>query len=239
MLSHLSLSKILFIDIETAPVTYQFADLDDRSQELWSLKTRWIQEREEKDAEEVYERAGIYAEFSKVICASVGYFAEVDGKRKFRMKSFCMDDEKELLNGLSGLFKKFFSRNGTLLCAHNGKEFDFPFLARRYVINNIRLPEVLDLAGKKPWEVSHLDTMDLWKFGDYKHYTSVDLLSHTLGIPSPKDDISGADVARVYHEEHDLERIQKYCEKDVVTVARILARFKGEEVLKEDEVLIL
>ncbi|NND93515.1 MAG: 3'-5' exonuclease [Flavobacteriales bacterium] len=239
MLSHLSLSKILFIDIETAPLAYQFSELDDRTQELWSLKTRWVQEREEKSPEEVYERAGIYAEFSKVICASVGYFANVDGERTFRIKSFCGDDEKALLTDLAELFKKFFSRNGTLLCAHNGKEFDFPFLARRYIINGLRLPDVLDLAGKKPWEVSHLDTMDLWKFGDYKHYTSVDLLSHALGIPSPKSDISGADVAKVYHEDHDLERIQTYCEKDVITVARILARFKGSKVLEDKELVVL
>lgn len=239
MLSHIPLSKVLFIDIETAPVTYKFNDLEERAQELWSLKTRWIQEREEKSPEEIYERAGIYAEFSKVICATVGYFAEVDGEQSFRMKSFCGDDESELLRGLSELFKKFFARNGSLLCAHNGKEFDFPFLARRYVINGVKLPDVLNLAGKKPWEVSHLDTMNLWKFGDYKHYTSVDLLSYTLGIPSPKDDISGADVARVYHEERDLLRIQKYCEKDVVTIARILQRFRGEDIVKEEKVVVL
>lgn len=239
MLSHISLPNVLFLDIETAPLAYRYTDLDERAQELWSLKTRWVQEREDKSPEEVYERAGIYAEFSKVVCVTVGYFHEQGGSQSFRIKSFCGDDEKELLQGLSVIFKKFFARDGSLLCAHNGKEFDFPFLARRYVINGIQLPDVLDLAGKKPWEVSHLDTMNLWKFGDHKHYTSVDLLSYSLGIPSPKDDISGADVSRVYHEERDLLRIQKYCERDVITIARILQRFMGKEILKEEDLIIL
>ncbi|NNC83893.1 MAG: 3'-5' exonuclease [Flavobacteriales bacterium] len=239
MLSHISLSDILFIDIETAPLVYQFGDLEPHVQDLWSRKTQWIQHREEKSADEVYERAGIYAEFSKVICATVGYFAEVDGERSFRMKSFAGDDEEKLLTGLKEIFKRFFRKNKALLCAHNGKEFDFPFLARRYVVQNITLPEVLQLAGKKPWEVSHLDTMDLWKFGDYKHYTSVELLAHTLGIQSPKDDISGADVAKVYYEDKDLSRIQRYCEKDVVTIARILQRFKGVDVVADEDVVLL
>jgi len=238
MLSHLSLSNILFIDIETAPLVYRFEDLDAHGQELWSKKTRWVQERENKSPDEVYERAGIYAEFSKAVCVSVGYFAEVNGERSFRLKSFCGDNEKDVLIALKEVFQKFFNKNNTLLCAHNGKEFDFPFLARRYIINGLQLPDVLDLAGKKPWEVSHLDTLDLWKFGDYKHYTSVDLLSHALGIESPKDDISGADVARVYHEESDLPRIQEYCEKDVITVAKILVRFMGLTQLEDDEVVM-
>ena len=150
-----------------------------------------------------------------------------------------LDETLQILEGLKGVLAKFFKRSKGLLCTHNGKEFDFPFLARRYVINGVVLPEVLQLAGKKPWEVSHLDTMDLWKFGDYKHYTSVELLAYTLGIESPKDDITGADVARVYYEEKDLARIQRYCEKDVVTIARVLQRFKGQEVLKDEEVIIL
>lgn len=233
MLSHQSLNRILFIDLETAPVHYRFSDLDEQGQALWTDKTRWVQEREDKSPDEIYERAGVYAEFSKVVCASVGFFSDSEGERKLRMKSFATDDEHELLVALAELLRKFFHQGGGVLCAHNGKEFDFPFLARRYIINGLRLPAVLDLAGKKPWEVSHLDTMNLWKFGDYKNYTSLKLLAYALGIPSPKDDISGADVARVYHEEKDLERIRIYCEKDVLTIARVILRFKGEPDVDE------
>ena len=237
MITKLHLENILFLDIETVPETRRFSDLDETKQSLWELKSQY-QRKDDYTAEEFYDRAGIWAEFGKVICISVGYFKNQGDIRTFRVTSF-YGEEPKILKDFKNLLITHFSQTKHLLCAHNGKEFDFPFLARRYIINGLRLPDVLDLAGKKPWEVSHLDTMDLWKFGDYKHYTSVDLLSHALGIPSPKNDISGADVARVYHEEHDLERIQKYCEKDVVTIARILARFKGEEVVQEDEVLVL
>ena len=87
------------------------------------------------------------------------------------------------------------------------------------------IPEILDNAGKKPWEVKMLDTLDLWKFGDYKSYTSLDLLTSILGIPSPKDDIDGSMVAGIYRDEHDLNRIVTYCEKDVLAVAQVLLRF--------------
>lgn len=238
MLDHLSLYKILFLDIETVPVHYSYKELNDAGQKLWADKTRWVQQREEKSPEEVYERAGIYAEFAKVVCVSVGFFKDEGDNRTFRIKSFSGDDEKEVLLDLAEVLRRYFHSNGGLLCAHNGKEFDFPFLARRYLINRLRLPKVLDLSGKKPWEVSHLDTMDLWKFGDYKHYSSVALLTYTLGLPSPKDDINGADVARVYYEEKGLDRITTYCEKDVVAIARILLRFKGEEDLEDDQIVL-
>jgi len=207
--------------------------------DLWNSKTRWVQEREGKPAEELYDRAGIYAEFAKVICISLGYFHEVEGERSFRLTSLSGHDEKGIFQSLTALLKKFFRERDALLCAHNGKEFDFPFLARRYIINRLKLPEVMDLAGKKPWEVQHLDTMDLWKFGDYKHYTSIDLLTYCLGIPSPKDDITGADVARVYYEEEDLPRITEYCEKDVISIAQVMLRFKGLELLSEKEIIRL
>ncbi len=197
-----------------------------------------MQEREGKSPEEVYERAGIYAEFAKVVCVSVGFFKDEGDSRTFRIKSFSDDDEREVLLELAEVLRRYFHSSGGLLCAHNGKEFDFPFLARRYIVNQLRMPRVLDLAGKKPWEVSHLDTMDLWKFGDYKHYSSVALLTYALGLPSPKDDISGADVAKVYYEEKGLERITRYCEKDVIAIARILLRFKTEPDLEEDQIVL-
>jgi predicted PolB exonuclease-like 3'-5' exonuclease len=237
MLQHIDLHHILFIDIETVPLAYRFDELDDKSKYLWDKKTRWQQERSEKGPDELYDMAGVHAEFAKVVCISAGFFAFNDGTRTFRVKSFYGDDEQSLLADFKNMLQRHFSDERSLLCAHNGKEFDFPFLARRYIINGLKLPYMLDIAGKKPWEVKHLDTMNLWKFGDFKHYTSIELLAHVMGVPTPKDDITGADVARVYYEEKDLERIKEYCEKDVITVARVMLRFKGESEVAEENLL--
>ena len=170
------------------------------------------------------------------MCISIGYFVEQDGKRNFRVKSLS-GDEKELLESFKTLLNNHFNDANHLLCAHNGKEFDFPYIARRMIINRIELPTKLNLFGKKPWEVAHLDTLELWKFGDYKHYTSLKLLANILGIPSPKEDIDGSDVARVYYEENDLDKIVKYCERDTVAVAQLLLRFNNLELLKDDEII--
>ena len=137
----------------------------------------------------------------------------------------------------TNLLTSYFNRGEHLLCGHNAKEFDFPYIARRMIIHGLKVPAKLNLMGKKPWEVPHLDTMEMWKFGDYKHYTSLKLLTHILQIPSPKDDISGADVAQVYYRDNDIDRIARYCEKDVVAVAQILLRLRGEKILEEDELI--
>jgi hypothetical protein len=178
--------------------------------------------------------AGIYAEFGKIICISLGF---INGE-EFRIKSFYGDDEKVLLNEFITLVNSNYASPNKLLCAHNGKEFDFPYLARRIILNGLELPSLLDIAGKKPWEVQHLDTMVLWKFGDYKSYTSLALLAHVFDIPTPKDDIQGSDVARVYWEDKDLARIVEYCQKDVLTVVQLLLKFKGMPMIKEENVII-
>jgi len=230
MLTHIGIDRILFLDIETVPCVYNFEDLDPKTQDLYALKTRFIQEREEKSAQEAYDRAGIYAEFGKVICISTAF---VNGNT-LRVKSFYGDDESVLLQEFAQLLNKYFSAENQYLCGHNIKEFDIPFLARRMMINGLELPNAIDLAGKKPWEVRHLDTMELWKFGDYKHFTSLSLLTHIFGIPTPKDDISGSDVSRVYWEEKDLERIKVYCEKDTVAVAQLLMKFKNLPLIEDE-----
>ena len=135
------------------------------------------------------------------------------------------------------LLDKHFNGLNHLLCAHNGKEFDFPYIARRMIINKIDLPTKLNLFGKKPWEIPHLDTMELWKFGDYKHYSSLQLLTTILGISSPKDDIDGSEVAKVYYKEKNLGRIVKYCEKDTIAVAQLLMRFNNEKLVEEHEII--
>lgn len=235
MLHKIKLENILFLDIETVPETGTFEELDSEKQALWEEKTQY-QRKEEYTPEEFYDRAGIWAEFGKIVCISVGYFNFKEEARHFRITTF-NGDEKQLLKDFSNLLETHFFQPYHLLCAHNGKEFDFPFIARRMLIHGIPLPSKLNLFGKKPWEVPHLDTLELWKFGDYKHYTSLKLLTSILGIPSPKDDISGADVCKVYYEEKDDARIVKYCEKDVVAIAQIILKFRQEELLNPEEII--
>lgn len=234
MLDQVNLSHILFLDIETVPQEQDFNLLGEEVQVLYEEKTKY-QRKGEITADEFYAQAGIWAEFGKVVCISVGYFTYKMGERQFRTTSF-IGEEREILQAFSNLLNTHFNRGEHLLCGHNAKEFDFPYIARRMIIHGLRVPAKLNLMGKKPWEVPHLDTMEMWKFGDYKHYTSLKLLAHILQIPSPKDDISGADVARVYYQEKDIDRIASYCEKDVITVAQILLRLRGENSLEEDEI---
>ncbi|MEA1787515.1 3'-5' exonuclease [Arenibacter sp. GZD96] len=235
MLRKISLEHILFLDIETVPEHETFNELDASKKELWEHKSRY-QRKEEFTAEEFYDRAGIWAEFGKIVCISVGYFHFKGNDRTFRVTSF-HGDETALLKAFKTLLETHFQEPKYVLCAHNGKEFDFPYIARRMIINCIGLPSKLDLFGKKPWEIPHLDTMELWKFGDYKHYTSLKLLAHILGIPSPKEDIDGSMVRTVYYDEKDLDRIILYCERDVVTIAQVFLRLRNDELLEAHEIL--
>jgi hypothetical protein len=235
MLERISLENILFLDLETVPEKASYDELSEEARELWEHKTRYPR-KEEISAEDFYERAGIWAEFGKIICISAGFFQGQGASRRFRLRSFA-GEEREILEAFSELLNAHYSSPRKLLCAHNGKEFDFPYLARRILIHGLPLPDKLNLFGKKPWEVPHLDTMELWKFGDFKHYTSLKLLAHVLGIPSPKEDIDGSMVRDVYYEENDLERIVKYCERDVVTVAQVFLRLRNDELLAEGEVV--
>jgi uncharacterized protein YprB with RNaseH-like and TPR domain len=231
-----NLKNILFLDIETVPEEENWNLLSKNSQELFEQKTQY-QRKDEFTAEEFYNRAGIWAEFGKIICISVGYFVEVEKKRQLRLRSFFGDDEYKLLTEFKVLLDTHFAKKSNLLCAHNGKEFDFPFLSRRMIIHQIELPKKLNLFGKKPWEVPHLDTLEMWKFGDYKHYTSLKLLTSILSIPSPKGDIDGSEVAGVYYKEKNIQRIVSYCEKDTVAVAQLLLRFNNEKLLNTEEIV--
>jgi len=231
------LTKILFLDIETVPQTYDWSGLDERTAQLFRDKTRYEQERQGKTAEEVYgEKGGILAEFGKIICIGVGSMHREGSDLKLRATSFHGDNEYDVLTRFVDLLHKHYHSDEHWLCGHNGKEFDFPWIARRCVINRIALPKLLDIGGLKPWEVGHLDTMNLWSFGDRKAYTSLALLTHVLGIPTPKDDITGADVARVYYEENDLERIATYCKKDVVATTQLYLRLTGRELILQEHI---
>jgi predicted PolB exonuclease-like 3'-5' exonuclease len=232
--STIPLNKILFLDIETVPQYPKFEDLPESFKQLWTEKAERIDK--EKKADDLYERAGIYAEFGKIICISVGLVYQVNNQYFIRIKSYFGHDEKELLTRFFELLNAKYSSDDNYLCGHNGKEFDFPYIARRALIHRLKLPKILDTAGCKPWEVRHLDTMELWRFGDYKNYTSLNLLSAIFDIPSPKDDISGKDVYKVYYQEKDLERIATYCQKDVVTLIRVYMRYRGDEMITDDKI---
>ena len=235
MLQKLNLEHILFLDIETVPEAVDFNDLTEEKKQLWELKSQY-QRKDDFTAEEFYDRAGIWAEFGKIICISVGYFVLKGDLRNFRVTSF-HGNEKQVLKDFKSLLETHFNQPQHLLCAHNGKEFDFPYISRRMIIHGLQIPSKLNLMGKKPWEVPHLDTMELWRFGDYKHFTSLKLLTNVLNIPSPKDDIDGSMVRDVYYRDKNIDKIITYCEKDVVAVAQILLRLKGDEILAEEEVL--
>lgn len=234
MLEKINLEHILFLDIETVPEKPSFDALDDIKKELWDQKSQY-QRQDGISAADFYERAGIWAEFGKIICISVGYFNFKGDIRTFRVTSY-HGDEVTLLKEFKNLLTDHFSSVKHLLCGHNSKEFDFPYIARRMIINGISLPYKLNLFGKKPWEIPHLDTMELWKFGDYKHYTSLKLLANILGIPSPKQDLDGSMVRGVYYEDNDLDRIVSYCELDVVTTAQVLLRLRNEAPMEEHEI---
>lgn len=235
MIEKISLENILFLDIETVPEEENFELLDEEKKELFGLKTQY-QRKEEYTPEEFYDRAGIWAEFGKIVCISVGYFTFKGDIRHFRVTSF-YGEEKKILQDFSNLLNTHFNQPQHIMCGHNAKEFDFPFIARRMIINQVQIPNKLNLFGKKPWEVPHLDTLEMWKFGDFKHYTSLKLLTKVLNIPSPKDDISGSEVGHVYYVDKDIDRIIVYCEKDVIAVAQIMLRLRREDLLIEEEII--
>lgn len=235
MLYKINLEHILFLDIETVPEEQDFSSLEKEKKELWAQKSRY-QRKDDITPEAFYERAGIWAEFGKIICISVGYFKLHDDSKTFRVTTF-KGEEAQLLESFKSLMETHFGLAKHMLCAHNGKEFDFPYVARRMIIHGISLPYQLDLFGKKPWEINHLDTMELWKFGDYKHYTSLKLMSNILGIPSPKEDIDGSMVRDVFYVDNDLNRIVRYCELDVITTAQVFLRLRNEPLLLDTEIV--
>ncbi len=232
--------KIVFIDIETGSQVEDFREFDEYSQALWGEKRKsilkWKPESEFLTEEEFYfENAGLYAEFGRVICVSVGVLKPGGGE--LHIKTFGDADETVVLEDLKNFLDQV-SKDRSVLCGHNIKEFDVPFLARRMLACGISLPPQLDVSGLKSWDIAHIDTMELWKFGDNKSYTSLKLLLNVFGIASPKDDIDGSEVNAVFWRENELERIVKYCEKDVIAVAQLFLRFRDHAQVTEDAINI-
>lgn len=237
MLNHMHLQDLLVLDIETVSQCSSFNELDEEWQELWTRKVGALN-NPEINASLIYDRAAIYAEFGKIVCIGLGIFHQEHGETNLRVKAISGHNEKEILLEFSELLNSRFNQPKHLLVAHNGKEFDFPFLCRRMLINGINIPGILDISGKKPWEINHIDTMELWKFGDYKNYTSLNVLAKCFGIPSPKDDIDGSMVGHTYWQLNDIKRIADYCKKDIVTTAQVLLKYKNLSVLEEQKINI-
>lgn len=233
------MEQLLFLDIETVSEYKSFDDLPDRFKSLWNKKAK-ILSKGEISGEDLYEeKAGIYSEFGKIVVIGLGFLTgDLNGEPGLRVKALSGNNEKELLEEFSQILDKMDPRN-TILVAHNGKEFDFPYLSRRMLINNIPLPEALNISGKKPWEIQHLDTMEMWKFGDWKSYTSLDLLAAIFKIPSSKSDIDGSMVSGIYHEDKDLEKIAEYCIKDVIVCAQVFMKLKGLNIIAEGNIKIV
>lgn len=248
MLDRTDISKVLFLDIETVSEQANYDDLSERFQKLWKLKCRQIIRQydvpiEEEQASELYtEKAGIFAEFGKIVCISVGIvYRDGEGKLGVRLKSFASTDEKVLLRDFAQLLEQFYNNPSVhYMCGHNIREFDIPYICRRMVVNALPFPNLLNLSGKKPWETKYLlDTLELWKFGDYKHYTSLNLLAAVLDFPTPKDDIDGSQVGRVFWETSDVERIATYCEKDVLATVQLFLRYRRLPILEDDQVIFV
>ncbi len=235
----LSLNNLLVIDIETVRSHPVYDDMPERLRQQWDKKAAYLRNEDELTPAELYEeRAGIYAEFGKVITIAAGFFSPSGQETTLRVKAFYDHDEAALLQAFNQLLAKFDERALTL-CAHNGKEFDFPYLCRRMLVNGIALPPVLDTGGKKPWEVNHLDTMELWKFGDRKNFTSLELLATLFDIPTSKEGIDGSMVSQVYYDEDDLERIARYCSRDVVVTAQLLLRLHQMPLIKDENIIVI
>jgi uncharacterized protein YprB with RNaseH-like and TPR domain len=233
----MNFNNILFLDIETVSQFETYNHLPDDWKELWNTKAQIINKNKETETSETsYHRSAIYAEFGKIICISCGCIQGNGDEKKLVIKSYFGEDEQKLLADFADMLQKWGGDSEKFLCAHNGKEFDYPYLCRRMIINGIEIPEALKIAGRKPWEIRHLDTLELWKFGDYKNYTSLKLIAKVLGIPSPKDDIDGSMVNSVYWVEKDIDRIVEYCQKDVLTLAQVLLRFHCQPIIKSGNV---
>ena len=237
------LGKILFLDVETVAGARTYDDLDELMQECWRIKCKSVLRKydepiTEAEAQQAYsDRAGIFSEFGKIVCISVGIIRRKpeDKKLSVTLKSFAGDNEAELLKDFSLIVSRHFKNESDYyFCGHNIKEFDIPYICRRMVVNRVPLPSPLRIAGKKPWELRYmLDTLELWKFGDRKNYTSLKLLAATLGFPSPKDDIDGSNVNGAYWEEEDLDRISRYCEKDVLATIQLYLRLNLLPLIEE------
>ncbi len=236
-----SLNKYFVIDIETVPQSPDYTMLSNEWQRRWLQKIAKTIPESISPEDSYQQRAGILAEFGKIVCISIGCFHEDrNGELTFLIKSIYGDNEKVLLQSFLKASDKFCERkNGFLFAGHNIREFDVPYICRRLLINGLTLPHYLCLNDKKPWEVEMFDTLHWWRFGDYKNYISLDLLAGVMDVPTSKTDIDGSMVQHVYYKEKNLPRIAEYCQRDVEVVANLLLRFNNKPLLKQDNIRVV
>lgn len=243
-----------FVDTETIPGYKDFNDMPEELARMYERKFGHELANNDPDKFDNFEdhyraRAALYPEFGKIVCLVIGviFVDDKDKQEKLKLKTLCGRHEDKLLAEAAPIIDKFDS-----LVGHNSKEFDFPYLCKRFYVHGIQLPQILNIAGKKPWEVSLIDTMELWRFGSFKGSTSLELFAHCLGLPSPKQDMTGADVAKVYYEMFDhmkdgelpfeaesaaIQKIGKYCQGDVVTLANCYRKLKYQSVIASENVI--
>lgn len=239
-MQNVPLENLFLMDIETVSSKESFHLLEDHWKELWGEKIKRHLSPDSTPEEMYPQRAAIFAEFARVICISFGYFKKENEGWELRIKSLYGHNEQRILEEFSATINNLpANKKNWIFTGHNVKEFDIPFLCRRMLANNVSIPKRLNFQNMKPWETPILDTLHLWRFGDYKNYTSLKLLAAVLGVPSPKDDIDGSQVGNVYWKEKDLKRISVYCEKDVLTVGNIMLRFRGLPILNEGQVVFV
>lgn len=229
--------NLLFIDIETVSGESDFNFLSDRMKALWLHKASFLANPNALSDEDFYfDRAGIYAEFGKIVSIGLGFFHWNDEQEIcLKVKSISGHNEATLLNEFKKLVEKKYKAD-LAFCAHNGKEFDYPYLCRRMLVNGIEIPRALQIAGKKPWEIQHFDTLEMWKFGDKKHYISLDLLACLFNIPSSKGELSGDKVNVTYHQENDLAKISTYCREDIIVLAQVFLKYQSMDLVKEENI---
>ena len=239
---HESLSpNILFVDIETVTAQPAYDQLSPVMQHAWQRKAKALHRPDDMTIDDFYfARGGIYAEFGKIVVISVGFFhALEDNTTELRIKCISGDNEKDLLKNFNDTVLKF-DQKKLQLCAHNGKEFDFPYLCRRMLANAVALPASLDLSGMRSWQVPHIDTMQLWKFGDYKSYTPLELLAAVFGLESNDTDaIEGSDINRIYHRENNLGKINRFCQRNIGLLAQVYLRLKSLPTLDPKHIIVV
>lgn len=230
--------NILFIDIETASGVNTYTTLTENMQKLWLRKARSLMNPLQKPLEDLYfERAALFPEFGRIISIGMGFlFYNKNKELSLKVKTISNKNEKDLLLEFNQFIESTYPSKELSLVAHNGKEFDFPYLCKRMLVHQLVIPKALQLQGKKPWEVVHQDTIEWWRFGDKKGYVSLELLAEIMGIGNVKTDLSGDKVNYTFYIEKDLEKIKKYCAEDVITLAQLFLRFNFIDYIQEKNI---
>jgi len=229
------IESIIFLDIETVSLFPNLLLADDATKKEWARKIMKTNPTITPALlDDTYkEQAALHPEFSFITCISVGM---VKGGKVYIKNIFGFDhDEERTLEIFCETMQKIIEKMERLqpkLCAHFGKGFDYPFISKRMLVHGMTIPNILDSYGKKPWEITNLDTHEIWKMGGFNS-ASLSAIAHAFGIPSPKDDIDGSQVGHVYWVDSKIDRIATYCAKDVFALINIFRCMQGSPAFSE------